>query len=71
MDALPEWMAEKEARQNSIHETLNDARLFQNEPLKAKELAQELIQLEATIAEMLSRWEALSLKLEGQARGTS
>ena len=67
LDALPEWMAEKEARQNSIHETLNDARIFQNEPLKAKELAQELIQLEATIAEMLSRWEALSLKQEGQA----
>ena len=66
LDALPEQMAEKEARQNSIHQTLNDARIFQKEPLKAKELAQELIQLETTIADMLSRWEALTLRQEGQ-----
>ncbi len=67
LDALPEMMAQKEDRQKEIHHILSDAKIFQNDPLKSKALAQELTQLEAALAQMLERWEALTLKQEGLA----
>ena len=67
LDALPALMAEKETRQQAIHQLLSDASLFQHEPLKARDLAQELNQLDTSIADLLARWEALSIKQEGLA----
>ena len=67
LDDLPEMMAKKEDRQKEIHHLLSDAKIFQNDPLQSKALAQELTQLEAALAQMLERWEALTLKQEGLA----
>jgi len=65
LDTLPEMMAEKEDRQKEIHHILSDAKIFQNDPQKTKELSQELTHLETTLGQMLERWEALTLKQEG------
>ncbi len=67
LDDLPEMMAKKEDRQKEIHHLLSDAKIFQNDPLQSKALAQDLTQLEAALAQMLERWEALTLKQEGLA----
>ena len=67
LDDLPEMMAKKEDRQKERHHLLSDAKIFQNDPLQSKALAQELTQLEAALAQMLERWEALTLKQEGLA----
>jgi ATP-binding cassette subfamily F protein uup len=67
LDGLPGLMAEKEIRQQAIHQLLSDANLFQHEPFKARDLAQELNQLDTSIADMLARWEELTLKQEGLA----
>jgi ATP-binding cassette subfamily F protein uup len=67
LDGLPGLMAEKEIRQQAIHQLLSDANLFQHEPFKANDLAQELNQLDTSIADMLARWEELTLKQEGLA----
>jgi hypothetical protein len=46
---------------------LNDPSIFQKDPQKASELTQELSDIDALLAQMLERWEALTLKQEGQA----
>jgi len=66
LDVLPEQMAEKESRQQEINRLLSDPKIFQQEAQIASDLSKELADIDVQLNQMLERWEALTLKQEGQ-----
>jgi len=66
LDALPEQLAQKESRQQEIQRLLSDPKIYQQEAQRANELTQELAEIDVLLTQMLERWEALTLKQEGQ-----
>jgi ATP-binding cassette subfamily F protein uup len=60
LDALPERIAELEAEQTQIRDTLADGQLYSTDPARAAQLHQRDAEIEDLLMQSLERWEALS-----------
>ncbi len=65
LDALPERIAELEAKIGDLHRRMSAPEFFQASPAEAADIGDQLQRLETELEQAFARWEALEAKREG------